>query len=105
MNKPGLYFMHYRRRDSYGGALPQGGATLAIRPMSDKIVVAAAFCSKHEVFNKRLGRTIAEGRLGAYKENSQNRHVFVIDINEPDAPIKEIVDITMAPLMYNLGLD
>ena len=100
------YFMHYRRRNRAGDVLPQGGATLAIRPVGeDRIVVGMALCSQRDVFNKKLGRTIAEGRLSTAEAGFSNAHVFTIAMDELDRPIKEVVNEAFAVTMEELGLE
>jgi len=58
-------FMHYRPVNSNGLVSdPRGGATVAISIVAGTSAkVAIAWCSPVDVFDRRLGRTIASGRL------------------------------------------
>lgn len=106
MNNTGTYFMHYRRRDSYGEAQPQGGVTLAIRPIGGNVIrVAMAKCGKKDVFNKKLGRAIAEGRLAAAAGSERNKFVYDLVLTETDAPIKEAVAVAFGPAFAEMGLE
>jgi hypothetical protein len=107
MNKTGTYYMHYRRRDTSGCALPQGGATLAIRTVGEnRIVVGMALCSNRDVFNKKLGRAIAEGRIDRSEDGQRTgSYVYTIEMNQLDLPIKEVVNETFAVTMDELGLE
>jgi hypothetical protein len=64
-------FIH--RRLVKGGVVHNsGGSTIAFRELSDgSIEYAVAFCSMKDNFNKKYGRTKAEGRLNSPNE----RHV------------------------------
>lgn len=102
-----VYFMHYRRRDTYGSPLSQGGATLAIRPMGGNVIrVAMAQCSDKDIFNKKLGRTIAQGRLfSAQDTDPSSKYVFDIIAPETDMAVKEAVHTVMARTMHGAGLE
>jgi len=58
-------FMHYRPVD-FAGIIsdPRGGATVAISLIADdKAKIAIAWCNPGDVFDRKMGRTIASGRL------------------------------------------
>lgn len=58
-------FMHYRKFDRMGQISAKGGLTLAIEQEGSTLKVALAECGRKDLFNRKLGRTIAEGRLRA----------------------------------------
>lgn len=105
----GTYFMHYRTCQNGNLVQPNGGATLAIRQVGDdKLVVSIARCRKTDVFNKKLGRTIAEGRLNAFLNTDKEMTKDVLRIIEltgfEGEPIKTIVDEVMGSEMEAQGL-
>ena len=55
--------MHYRKFDRQGQIMSKGGLTLAIKKEGDSLFIAQAQCGRKDNFNRKLGRTIAEGRL------------------------------------------
>ena len=59
-------FMHFRK---YTGSSmhSKGGMTIAIQECGNLIYFAVSECSKHDVFCKKTGRAIAEGRLNAMR--------------------------------------
>lgn len=59
-----ISYMHYRNRDARGSVTdPRGGATVAIKTEGNVSTFAIAWCSKKEVFNRKIGRAVATGRL------------------------------------------
>ena len=68
-----VQFMHYRRFVNYTGYAgdievdSRGGATVAILPAENNtVLVSIARCNPNDVFNKKVGRAISEGRIQAY---------------------------------------
>ena len=66
-------FMHYRKfhqigdRSGFLTADSRGGATVAILPAENNtVLISVARCNPNDVFNKKVGRTISEGRIQAY---------------------------------------
>jgi hypothetical protein len=67
------YFIKYRHErdiDEDGNPEQRGGKTVAYIVLAWKedgsildMMLAEAECSKHDIFSKKLGRTIARGRL------------------------------------------
>ena len=67
------YFIKYRHErdmDENGNPEQRGGKTVAYIVLAWKadgsaldVILAEAECSKHDIFNKKLGRIIAGGRL------------------------------------------
>ncbi len=107
MNKD-TYFMHYRTLDQMSEIEPVGGATVAIRKVSDsRIAVSIARCTSNDVFNKKIGRTVSEGRLNAYLENKgrSQKHIIVIDLDDAQKlePVKNVVHDVVGPEMAELG--
>lgn len=59
-----ISYMHYRRRDAFGTVTdPRGGATVAIKTENGSTSFSIAWCGKKEVFNRKIGRAVATGRL------------------------------------------
>jgi len=58
-------YMHYRKFDRMGQIVPKGGMTVAIRQEGHELTVALSECGRKDLFNRKLGRTIAEGRLNS----------------------------------------
>jgi hypothetical protein len=55
-----------RRGNAFGMRVAQtGGVTVAFRQLDNAVEIAIARCSRNDVYNKKLGRTIATGRLQA----------------------------------------
>ena len=93
----GIYFMHYR---NINGATvePRGGVTFAIRPTGGNVLeVGVARCSRRDVFDRKLGRNIAEGRLNAYTEGrhgsdeSQGKFYTIVVEGGLDKTVKEVI--------------
>ena len=103
------YFLHYRHRvdTTEGDTIScRGGATMAIRIAPfNKLVVGVAQCSFSDVFDRKMGRVIAEGRLNAFESDpTRSRHIFVIDEVDPKGDIKDIVDNALGDAMATAGL-
>jgi hypothetical protein len=83
-----MYIMHYRKFDKNGQLMPKGGITFAIHlDAYNNGFVSIARCSNKDVFSRKLGRTIAEGRM-----NSSNKE-NLIEITVPEGlPVKSFVD-------------
>lgn len=95
------YFMHYR---SGQGNENLGGATVAIRVVAEnKVAVAVARCSKKDHFDKKMGRTIAEGRLNAMLNSDVIPEQNFVVIPE-GASIKGTVDGYLYPALSEYGL-
>ena len=88
MNK--IQYMHFRQKDR----ATYGGATLAIMPLDkNKVVVAIAHCNPKELFNKKMGRTIAAGRLQAFLDGRESVEANIREVTVPDmSRIKEAVE-------------
>ena len=57
-------YVYFRRKDKDGRWDPKGGITVCYLPVdgSDKAGIGISVCSLKDVFCKRIGRSIAEGR-------------------------------------------
>ncbi len=98
--------MHYRGVHGAAHLASRGGATLAIRLVEPtKAIVSIARCSSEDVFNKKIGRTIALGRLAAHSSGKRNVEDFIrhVDITEGES-IKVAIDLTVGEEMAKLGL-
>ena len=65
---PAIKFVHVREYDNQGEPLPHGGITVAFMRVSttlgvDTYHVSKALCSVRDNFCKKIGRSIAAGRL------------------------------------------
>jgi len=59
-----IRWIHCRIEDDSGKTLPRGGETIAyILNDKGKRISGHAYCSVKDTYNKKLGRTIATGRL------------------------------------------
>ena len=67
--------MHFRKYDRMGQIRPKGGLSLAILVRGNEAHVAIAQCGRKDLFNRKLGRTIAEGRLNSAMEEGAEIHV------------------------------
>lgn len=78
--------MHYRYFNMDMEMSSRGGATIAILPAdNNKVLVSIARCNTTDVFNKKVGRAIASGRLIAYlngRDSIANK-VREVVINDP----------------------
>jgi hypothetical protein len=74
-----MEFMHYRTRDRKAQINARGGMTLAFEMDSNgDTIVAFAHCGRKDVFSRKMGRTIAEGRLHA----RSNKHIVTFNMPE-----------------------
>jgi len=70
--------MHYRKFDRRGQIMPKGGLTLAINQDGNYLTIAMAQCGRKDNFDRKMGRTIAEGRLKA----RSNGHLYQLELPE-----------------------
>ena len=97
-------FMHYRNFNTYGLPDCKGGATVAIQPAADnKVIVSIARCNQKDVFNKKMGRTIALCRMRSYLAGKEIPTVFEVEVAEGQT-MKSAVNEVLAPEMSELGL-
>jgi hypothetical protein len=117
MNTIKTQYMHYRATSAalavlstprnHNDAPMYRGATIAIAPTNENTVaVTVAFCGQKDIFSKKLGRTIAEGRMQAYLTGSRKlktlvRLVTVTDMNN----LKDEVAVAIAGDMSAVGLE
>lgn len=90
-----VQFMHYRKFKSSSVVDSCGGATVAILPVTgtNQAMIAVARCNPTDLFNRKVGRAIAEGRLHAYLKGRESlegrvKTVVVTDMQR----LKETVD-------------
>jgi hypothetical protein len=99
-------FMHYRSVNNDDSINPRGGATIAIHPLNpERAVISIALCTTSDVYNKKLGRNIATGRINAFlsgREVSENL-VFEIPVVN-DIQLKSLVDEELGGWMEARGL-
>ena len=92
-----IQYMHYRGQDV------RGGATVAIMPIANnRVYLSVARCGPQDVFNKKVGRDIATGRLRAYiagRTSVQIREIPVDPLN-----VKASVDNVIGEEMAADGL-
>lgn len=55
--------MHFHKHDRMGQILAKGGLSIAIQQEGMELTIALAQCSREDNFNRKLGRSIAQGRL------------------------------------------
>jgi hypothetical protein len=73
-------FMHYRKFDKLGQLEARGGLTLAVDMAGNQLTVALAECGKKDVFSKKMGRQIAEGRLRAAVASGDTSKLFILEL-------------------------
>ena len=70
-----IKFIHRRPMVSMSGWAPsiasRGGFTVAYRELEDGVEYSVATCSTRDNYNKKLGRTIAQGRLECGSDHSR----------------------------------
>lgn len=69
-------YIHLRQVKYTTGLQARGGLTIAFReiPLANgnkSVSIATARCSRNDVFNKKIGRNVAEGRLNTIRNGSQ----------------------------------
>lgn len=96
-------FMHFRQLDGYNRVSdPRGGATLAFCMVGNSAVkIATAYCNSKEVFNRKLGRAIALGRLETDRPGSL---VTQIEI-DASRSVREQVARFFSPSMEKMGYE
>lgn len=102
-----IKFSHFRKHDAAGFAT-KGGATIAYKPVADKLLAAIAYCSPRDNFSYAAGRLKASARLTyllehpehAGKEKAADKY-FVIPII--DGRIAPAVDRLRDHLVDGLG--
>lgn len=85
-----ITFMHYRKFDKMGQIEARGGMTLAVGMDGTKLTVAMAECGRKDVFSKKMGRMIAEGRLKAALASGDTSRLFVLEL-PPETIAKSFV--------------
>lgn len=111
MNQP-IQFMHYRKfvnLSGYAGDISvdsRGGATVAIMPAENNTaLVSIARCNPNDVFNKKVGRAISEGRIQAYLNGRTSLEGAVKTIVVNDfLKLKETVADVIGSVMEEDGL-
>lgn len=83
--------MHYRKYTRNGQLSAKGGLTLAIRHVDNELIVAMAECGRNDLFNRKMGRTIAEGRLAhaldeTVFDNNFGKNVFRLELPAETTP-------------------
>ena len=109
--------MHYRATASalallstprnHNDAPVYRGATVAIAPTGDNTVaITVAYCGQNDIFNKKLGRTIAEGRMKTFLHGTRclSFPVKVITVADMDS-MKDDVAAAIAVDMAAVGLE
>jgi hypothetical protein len=78
-------FIHIRLHNEDGSIASKGGETIAYRELCTGWVdIGVAQCHKDkDVFNKKMGRTVAEGRL--------NKHPTMIRRMPDESPLQAIL--------------
>lgn len=97
MNK--IEFIHYRSQNG-----THGGATVAIKRNGANVRIRVEHCSKTAVFNKKIGRSVAAGRITAFENGREQLRSKIIDIvvNDPLDARNEIIN-HLAPEMKKRG--
>lgn len=99
-------YIHYRKYDQNLEPATKGGATISIEYVDDlrqTIVVAVSECSKHDNFNRMVGRMNADDRMMMFKEGSQPRFVYVFP-RIKGLGLKENASYFMTPYFETKGM-
>jgi len=83
-----MNYLHIRHYTPEGKMDPRGGFTVAFErnPVDSTMLhFAMAKCSKKDVYNKKRGRQVAEGRL------AKRRHLMTVMIPEGKRPVEALV--------------
>lgn len=96
-------FMHYRILDAHNNIECRGGATLAIREVGNEMIIGVAVCHPDDVFSRRLGRLISEGRLNKFMTGGENPNIFVFP-RDVEVPLKEDAHSYMREQMEKLDV-
>jgi len=78
--------IHLRSRNGDDSVAPKGGATVTceFNKETGNLDFAIALCSKKDIFCKKLGRTISEGRLENFLKNPEGVHKLVYFTTVPE---------------------
>lgn len=95
-------YMHYRPVTRNA----PGGATVAILPTErNSVLVTVARCGPEDIFNKKVGRDVAAGRIRAYMEGRPTMDKYVFEVKVPDMlEVKATVAKELEYDMAELGL-
>lgn len=106
-----IHFMHYRQ--IHGTTVDcRGGATLAIKEEGNGLLlIGVARCNTSDVFNKKLGREIAMGRIKSYEKGRygvptdvDTEKVFHLSVNYTNGKeLREAVDQAVGNEMAHYG--
>lgn len=97
-----IEFMHYRSANG-----TRGGATVAIYPQAATMtaLISVARCGPADIFNKKIGRDVAKGRIAAYLKGRESSVKHVDQIVVPEGmDLKAAVDIAVFEQMASHGL-
>ena len=96
-------YMHYR---SANGS--RGGATVAILPDSatKTALFAISRCGPNDNFNKKIGRTVASGRINAFIKgrSTMTEHINQVAFQD-QLELKSLVDAVIGDEMEAYGLE
>lgn len=102
--KQKIEFMHFRPVDDFAMF---NGATVAIMPVPDtgKAMVSLSMCGPDDNFNRKLGRTVAEGRLAAYLGGREKagRHIREVEVSDFEN-LKAEVALSLSDDLVTAGL-
>lgn len=94
-------FMHYRSADK------TKGATVAILPLDHNktALITVSRCGPYDNFNKKIGRSVASGRIIAYMNGRSSMDEYVHTIDIPDGvELKKAVAEVLEDEMAESGL-
>jgi hypothetical protein len=99
-------YMHYRSTLTSFSIGQSRGATLAITPKDAKtVLVSIALCGPNDIFSKKMGRTIAAGRLEAFKKGRDAVSKYIVEVEVDDmSEMKNRVAAALEQDMVQQGL-
>jgi hypothetical protein len=97
-----IEYMHYRPMVKNAN----GGATVAILPTENNTaIVSVARCGPLDLFNKKIGRAVAAGRIQAYLAGRRNMENYVFTVDVPNMlELKSTVAKELVDEMGEIGL-
>ena len=70
--------IHLRKHDKHGNVSSNGGGTVYCVPTDSGYICRTAFCNEKDVFCKKVGRAIVEGRQHIYGPSKGARELSTL---------------------------
>jgi len=103
VNQTNFQYMHYRSANG-----TKGGATVAILPdaTTKTALFAISRCGPQDIFNKKIGRAVASGRINAFVKGraAVTEHINQVAYDD-ELDLKSLVDAVVGGEMDAYGLE